>query len=151
MLDVTVEVHVPRKPEEVFEFVAERFFDNHHRWDPAVSMVKDSPGPVALGTRGRETRRFLGRQVAKVQVTKLDRPGRFALRNLDGPFELDRGYSFEPAPGGTLIRFRFRMRPRPLPLRLLFPLLSPAIARQVRANIGRFPSLLGAEPKPAPE
>jgi hypothetical protein len=129
--------------------VAERFFDNHHRWDPAVEMVKDSPGPVAVGTRGRETRRFLGRQVVQVEITDLDRPSRFALRNLDGPFELERGYTFEPVPDGTLIRFTFRMRPRPLPLRLLFPLLSPTIARQVRTNIGRLTGLMSTARNPA--
>jgi hypothetical protein len=142
MLDVTVEVRVPRTREDAFEFVAERFFDNHHRWDPAVEMVKDSPGPVGAGTRGRETRRFLGRQVVQVEITEFARPGRFGLRNLDGPFELDRGYTFEPTPDGTLIRFTFRMRPRPLPLRLLFPLLAPTIARQVRTNIARLGTVL---------
>jgi hypothetical protein len=149
MLDVTVTAQVPRGPEDAFEFVAEGFFENHHRWDPAVEMVKDGAGPVAVGTRGRETRRFLGRQVVQVEITELARPGRFALRNVDGPFELDRGYTFEPVPGGTLIRFTFRMRPRPLPLRLLFPLLAPTIARQVRTNIGRLSDLLSTAPNPA--
>jgi hypothetical protein len=148
MLDTTVEVWVPRPPEAVFAFVAEGFFDNHPRWDPAVEMVKDTPGPVAVGARGREIRRFLGRQVAEVEVTAFEPPSRFALRNRSGPFELDRAFSFEPVNGGTGIRFSFRMRPRPLPLRLAFPLLRRPIARQVHANIARLGQLLDGERQP---
>jgi hypothetical protein len=149
MLDTTVEVRVPRAPAAVFAFVAEGFFDNHPRWDPAVAMANDTPGPVAVGTRGREVRRFLGRQVAEVEVTAFQPPRRFALRNRSGPFELDRAFSFEPVDGGTHIRFSFRMRPRPLPLRLLFPLLRPTISRQVHANIARLGQLLDGDHQPA--
>jgi hypothetical protein len=53
-------------------------------------MVKDTPGPVAVGARGREMRRFLGRQVAEIEVTAFEPPARFALRNRSGPFDLDR-------------------------------------------------------------
>jgi hypothetical protein len=133
----------------VFAFVAEGFFDNHHRWDPAVQMVKDTPGPVGLGARGREIRRFLGKQVAEVEVTVFEPSGRFAFRNLSGPFELDRSYRFEPVGDGTRIRFTFRMRPRPAPLRWIFPLLQRTIARQVQANIQRLGHLLEGDRQPA--
>jgi hypothetical protein len=149
MLDTTVEVRVPRAPEAVFAFVAQGFFDNHPRWDPAVEMVKDTPGPVALGARGREIRRFLGRQVAEIEVTAFEAPTRFAFRNRSGPFQLDRVFSFEPVNGGTRIRFNFRMRPRPLPLRLAFPLLQRSIVRQVHANIARLSQLLDGDRQPA--
>jgi len=111
-------------------------------------MVKDTPGPVAVGARGREIRRFMGKQVAAVEVTGFEPPTRFAFRNLSGPFELDRAFSFEPVAGGTHLRFSFRMRPRPLPLRWIFPLLRPTIARQVHANIERLGQLLDGERQP---
>jgi hypothetical protein len=38
--------------------------------------------------------RFLGRQVAEVEVTAFDPPVQFAFRNRSGPFEGDR----QPAP-----------------------------------------------------
>jgi hypothetical protein len=87
--------------------------------------------------------------VAQVEVTAFQPAERFALRNLTGPFELDRAYRFEAVDGGTLIRFSFRMRPRPLPLRLVFPLLRRTIARQVQANIQRLGELLDGDRQPA--
>jgi Polyketide cyclase / dehydrase and lipid transport len=149
MLDMTLERVVHSSPEDAFGFVAERFFENHHRWDPAVTMERDGDGPIAVGTTGRETRRFMGRQTAGVRVTALERPGWFAFATTSGPFALERSYAFAPAPEGSTITFRFRMRPKPLPLRAAFPLVRGRIAHQVEANIDRLAALLdGAAPAP---
>jgi Polyketide cyclase / dehydrase and lipid transport len=145
MLDPEVRRHVTAGPDDAFRFVADGFFKNHQRWDPAVTMEIASPGPVAVGSEGTETRRFLGRQVAGVRVTGFDRPRRFAFTNTSGPFALDRSFSFEPDGGGTLLVFTFTMRPRPLPLRIMFPLLKRIIARQVEQNIDRLAGILDGQ------
>ncbi|HTQ91039.1 MAG TPA: SRPBCC family protein [Streptosporangiaceae bacterium] len=120
--------------------MAEGYFEHHSSWDPAVvEMVKLTSGPVAAGTRGREVRRFAGRQAAGFTVTDAAEPSRFALSSTSGPFALDRSYEFKPNGAGCTVSFSFDMRPKAA-MRLAFPLLRRTIAAQVRANIGRIPS-----------
>jgi hypothetical protein len=142
-LKVTHAVRAATEQGDAWRYVAECYFDNHHRWDPAiVGMLNQTGGPVAKGTVGVETRRFLGRQRARFEVTEFDAPsGRFALRNLSGPFDLERAYAITDATEGTVIEFTFVMTPK-LPVRAVFPLLRGPIERQVRANIDRLGDLL---------
>jgi hypothetical protein len=141
-LQVHVEVQVGQPVETVWRYVAEGYFEHHSRWDPAVvEMVKLTSGPVAAGTRGREVRRFAGRQAAGFTVTDAAEPSRFALSNTSGPFALDRIYEFKPTGAGCTVSFSFDMCPKAA-MRLAFPLLRNTIAAQVKANIGRLPSAL---------
>jgi Polyketide cyclase / dehydrase and lipid transport len=152
-LHVSTTVEVSRPVEAVWAYVVDGFFDHHGRWDPAVAgMERLTDGPLRVGTRGLETRSFGGKQTAEFEVTQLDRPQLFGFRNITGPFALERQYRFAGAEGGTTVDFVFDMVPRGA-MRLLFPLIRPIIARQVRANIGRIPGLVpgataaGAEQK----
>ena len=139
-LDVRCEQVIRRSPEEVWRYVAEGYVDHHGVFDPAVvSMRLLADEPIGVGSVGEEGRRLAGRvQRTRFTVTHFDRPRRFALTDLTGPFALDRSYTFDKAPAGTRVTFRFTMRPHG-PMRALFPLLRRRIARQVRANIGRLP------------
>lgn len=139
-LQVHVEVHLSQSVETVWRYVAEGYFEHHSSWDPAVvEMVKLTSGPVAAGTRGREVRRFAGRQAAGFTVTDAAEPTRLALSSTSGPFALDRTYEFKPDGAGCTVSFSFDMRPKAA-MRLAFPLLRRTIAAQVKANIGRLPS-----------
>jgi hypothetical protein len=144
MWQTSVEVRARRSPEAVFAFVAEGFFANHPRWDPAIEIEDASPGPIGTGSTAVEVRRFAGRmQRAAFEITEFEPPRRFAFRNTSGPFDLDRAYTFEPVWGdATEIRFVFRIAPRAFPFTVLFPLIRGTIARQVRANIHRLRDLL---------
>jgi hypothetical protein len=147
MINQTVDIHVTPSPEKCFDYVAEDFFANHRRWDPAIAaLTQTAPGPIGVGTTGREVRRFGTRQAVDFRVTEFDRPRRFAFTNTSGPFWLDRAYTFTPADGGTDIRFTFVMRPRTLPFRILGPLVKGTIVRQVEANIHRLEGLLDRAP-----
>ena len=47
---------IERPPAEVFRFVATDHFQNHPKWDPAVTYInKTSPGPMGVGTTTRGT------------------------------------------------------------------------------------------------
>jgi hypothetical protein len=142
-LQVNKAIHVPSSAVDTWDFIVVNFFANHSRWDPAVvGMENLTDGPVRLGTTGIETRSFMGRQRARFEVTAFEPRNRFAFRNVSGPFQLDRSYTFEPAADGTTsITFRFDMRPK-LPVRPLFGLMSGQIEAQVVANIERLATLL---------
>ena len=141
MLDVQCNQVVRRPAEAVWRYVAEEYFAHHSTWDPAVvGMRRLGEGPLGVGTEGVEEARRFGRvQRTRFRVTNFDPPHRFAFTATDGPFALDRSYSFAPSAESTEVTFRFVMSPRAA-MRLLFPLLRRAIAGQVRANVARLPA-----------
>ena len=145
MLDVQCTQVVRRPVEAVWRYVAEEYFAHHSTWDPAVVGMR-SEGPLGVGTEGVEEARRFGRvQRTGFRVTAWDPPRRFAFTATDGPFALDRSYSFAPHAEGTEVTFRFAMSPRGA-MRIVFPLLRRAIAGQVRANLARLPGAVeGAE------
>lgn len=60
MLETRVAIVTRRPPEEAFAFVADGLFENHPRWDTAITLEKTSEGPVGKGTTGIETRSMAG-------------------------------------------------------------------------------------------
>jgi hypothetical protein len=143
-IDLTTNRGVRASLPGTWTFIAEAFFANHPRWDPAIVELRQlTEGPMGAGIRGVEVRSFGGRQAAEFVVTAYEPHKRFVFRNLTGPFELERSYDFLAAGAGTAIEFRFRMMPKG-PLRLLFPLLRRTIEGQVEANISRLAGLLDA-------
>ena len=65
---------IERPPAEVFRFVATDHFQNHPKWDPAVtSITKTSPGPMGVGTTARLVRTDRGRRVeGSMEVTEYE-------------------------------------------------------------------------------
>jgi Polyketide cyclase / dehydrase and lipid transport len=87
---VEVRIDVARSPEEVFQFVADGYFENVRRWDrDLVEITPLGDGVMALGTRAVEVRREpLPRRGKKpvgrtVEVAVFDRPHELALTGLD--------------------------------------------------------------------
>jgi hypothetical protein len=141
-LQVHAEARIDQPVETVWRYVVAGYFEHHGSWDPAVvEMTRLTSGPVAVGTRGREVRRFGGRQAADFTVTDVAEPSRFALSSTSGPFALDRTYELKPDGAGCTVSFTFDMRPKAA-MRLAFPLLRRTIAAQVKANIGRLPTVV---------
>ncbi len=137
-LAVVHEVSCRAGLDSTWDFVAEQYFDHHSSWDPAVvAMQQNQPGPPQPGLTGVETRRSSG---DSVPASRLPRSCRSVGSRCGTPLvrsSLDRAYDFAPESAGTRIRFSFHMAPKG-PARLLFPLLRPVIARQVRSNIDRL-------------
>ena len=148
MFDRTQELHVRCSPEQAFDHIAVHFFANHPRWDPAiVDLTQTSPGPIGVGTTGRETRDVGGRKVVtEFHITEFDPPHRFAHRSTAGMMGEDADYVMEPHPGGTAVRLHIRIYPKALLMRLLFPLMRSTIERNYAANVARFERILGEVP-----
>ena len=55
-MKLKVSESIERPPEDVFRFVATDHVQNHPRWDPQMSLVQETPGPIGVGTRIRRRR-----------------------------------------------------------------------------------------------
>jgi hypothetical protein len=101
-----VRIDVARSPEEVFEYVADGYFENVRRWDrDLVEVTPLGDGVMALGTRAVEVRREplpkrgkrpVGRTL---EVAVFDRPNELVLTGIDSQ------------PGHDLYSTRWRFAP----------------------------------------
>ena len=141
-------IDIARTPDEVFDFVAVRWFENLRRWSEALIEVTPlSPGAVGLGTRGVEVRRTrVGKQRAQphgrtFEVTLFDPPRSFAVTGVEdgGPGSgYSRRYDFAQLGSRTRVWYRFEqeMEIGALNIAVLY-LLSPITRFRRRRELGR--------------
>jgi uncharacterized protein YndB with AHSA1/START domain len=100
------EIVVAAPPERVFTALTD--FEQARAWMPnLVTITPMSEGPVAVGTRYRETRKMFGRAASETfEVTAFEPPSRLGLR-VDGTQGASRkgeyrvAYALEPVGVGT--------------------------------------------------
>lgn len=78
-------IEISRSPEDVFAYLDDP--SRHGEWqDQIVKAEVQTPGPIKVGTRVKQTMRFGGReQDMSYEITEHDPPRSFAFRGLDGP------------------------------------------------------------------
>jgi Polyketide cyclase / dehydrase and lipid transport len=116
---------IERPPAEVFRFVATDHFQNHPKWDPAVtSITQTSPGPMGAGTTARLVRTDRGRRVeGTMEVTEYQPVSSFTEVSRFGPFTLHaRARLAAVAPASTRLELVIDTRARGV-IRLLLPLM----------------------------
>ena len=141
MIDFTIETHIARPVAEVFA----------HSTDPSrlgswqantVSATRVDDGTYGVGSRLREVHRAPGgKELASVvEVSEYEPDRAFALRVVEGT-PVHARMTFEPADGGTLVRFAAQGRLRG-PLRLAQPLLARTLKRQFTKDCERLKLVL---------
>lgn len=146
MFKRTVHLSVACSPAQAFHHIAVEFFTNHPRWDPdIVELTKTSPGPVGVGTTGREVREVGGRRfVSTFRVTGFEPDHGFAHRGVEGGAVENVDYAISPRSGGSTVALTVEIVARALPVRLLAPLIRRQIERNFNANVARFEQALNA-------
>lgn len=92
-------VEIARSPEDVFAYLTD--VSNLPEWQSSARSA-EADGEVRKGTRIRERRTFLGRDVkAELEVTAYDPPYRFDARSPRGPVSYEIRHGLEPSDGGT--------------------------------------------------
>lgn len=101
MARVESSVVIERSVDEVFEFVTDP--RNEALWSSlTVEQVKTSEGPTDIGTRLRNTVKFLGRQFDMTfEITEYKINKRNCIRTVSGPIPTTGCRIVEPAEGGT--------------------------------------------------
>lgn len=140
MVHIVGEIIIDRPVEEVFDTVADA--RNEPRYNPLVRRaVQTTPGAIGRGTRFREETMILGRPVATViEHIDYERPRRLVSAIRMATMDVRGTLTFDPAPGGTRMRWAWDLQPRGV-FRLLTPLIArvgPRLERTNWANLKRF-------------
>lgn len=117
-------------PEVVFDYMTDPA--NLARWQTSKTLVEPlTEGPMRLGTRVRERTKPPGAREFEqiVEFTAFDRPRRFHVHVVEGPYPIDGTWSLQPHQAGTQVTFVAEGELRGW-LRYVSPLAQRAIARQ---------------------
>ena len=132
---------IDRPTEDVFAFFSN--FENSPLWGRTITTVKDSDGPIAVGTVFREEAKIMGRQVKhQSEVTEFEPPTRFFYTNRfeNGMTELAR-ITFETVDGGTRMHLAADVEMRRVP-QLLAPVFSLVMKTSVRSLLKNLKDVL---------
>ena len=128
---------IQRPPTEVFRFVATEHFQNHPKWDPAVtSITQTSPGPMGVGTTARLVRTDRGRRVEdSMEVAEYQPIRSFTEVSRFGPFTLHARATLAPvAPSSTRLELVIDTRARGV-IRLLLPLMKGTFRKTMARSL----------------
>jgi hypothetical protein len=128
---------IERPPAEVFRFVATDHFQNHPKWDPAVTAItKTSPGPMGIGTTARLVRTDRGRRVeGSMEVTEYQPVSSFTEVSRFGPFTLHARATFEPvALASTRLQLVIDTHARGV-IRLLLPIMKGTFQKTMARSL----------------
>lgn len=133
MVSVQGEILIERRPEEVFDFVADQ--ENEPRYNPDMRYAKKkSEGPIGVGTRFDATMTGRGRLVPMtIQLTEYDRPRRLSSDVHMEAMDLKGGLTFQPVDGGTRMSWSWDLQPHGF-LRFLGPLVA-SMGRRMETRI----------------
>ena len=128
--------------EEAFNYIANGFFENHPKWEPAVVILeKTSPGPVEVGTTGRQVRNDGGRQSESTfRVTEYAPDRKFSVTSTGQPY-FQATYTFEPVETGTQVTFAFNLGMAGF-ARLFEPLMAGTVKKGSQAIVANLKRLL---------
>jgi Polyketide cyclase / dehydrase and lipid transport len=114
-MKLDVSESIDRPPSDVFRFVATDHVKNHPRWDPLMSLIQETPGPIGVGTRIRRSRSGETPVEGEMEITEFD-PGRTMRAVIrDGPMELRSLMTVEPeGEAGSRLTFTIESDNAPL-------------------------------------
>ena len=153
MTTIEESVFIHRAPDDVFRFVSDP--TNSARWQTTVLQSRQTtPGPMAVGTRATEVRRFLGRRLeSEWEVVEYEPPRTSAVRGVSGPIPFTGRFTVEPADGGTRFTFGVELDAHGF-FKLAEPIFSQITRREIASNLGHLKDLLEAgadEPEGPPD
>jgi carbon monoxide dehydrogenase subunit G len=119
--------------------------DLEHLPDWQSSAVSSKPdGPLDMGTRIREQRSLMGREVDnELEVTAYDPPRRFTLEGRSGPVKLSIDHELVENDRTTVLRVHAQAEPGSL-FKLAEPMIKRTAEQELRADFERLKGRLEA-------
>lgn len=107
-------------------------------WNDDVSRAELTSGePIGQGSQFIAVNRI---QQQEITITTFDRPQRLDFDVSGKRMDVPTSFTFEESDGGTMLGMAFDARPKGL-LKVLFPLLSPMMRRQLAKQHNNFKKL----------
>ncbi len=140
MIRIELTVEIARPPEDVFELLSD--IERLSEWQTSA-VEAHTDGPLAEGSRVKEKRRLLGRELdTELEVVAYEPPRRLTLRSLGGPVKFTVDHELVAhGGGGTQLRFVAEAQPGGL-LRLTEPVLARTAEQEFRRDFDRLKELL---------
>jgi hypothetical protein len=134
-LDLSESINRPTA--DVFRFVATDHVKNHPRWDPQMSLVRETPGPIGVGTKIRRSRSGGETPVeGEMEITEFEPDRRMGAVIRDGPLELRSLMTVEPE-GDAASRLTFTIESDDVPLHIM--------EEPVKGSLRRIKEMVEAE------
>jgi uncharacterized protein YndB with AHSA1/START domain len=143
-VDVTTEIEIDRPRAEVAAYATEP--DNATAWYANIERVdRQTPKPLAVGSRVAFVARFLGRRLAYTyEIRELVPAERLVMSTSEGPFPMETSYAFaDAAGGGTRMTLRNRGQPSGF-AKVAAPAMAGAMRRANRKDLERLKQILEA-------
>jgi len=141
MIDFTVETQIARPVRDVFAYATDP--DKLPSWQTnTVSARREDDGPYGVGSRLREVHRAPGGKELEsvVEIVEYVPDRVFAMEVKEGT-PIHGHITFEPADGGTRVRFRAHGKLSG-PTRLMEPLLGRVLRKQFAQNVANLKEVL---------
>ncbi|MBS1213174.1 MAG: hypothetical protein H6R26_1791 [Proteobacteria bacterium] len=141
----TISIHRP--PEDVFNFIGDRFFINYPRWSPEVRELKQiGSGPVQVGTHARQVRVDLGHRSESIfAVTALEPAQRVCFTGLSSPYRCDYEIARLGSHGSTRLVFTFELPTLEMYLRPFKQVIRDAIGSGAERTVRKLKCLVESE------
>ena len=139
MPSFALSLQIARRPDEVFAYLTD--VDRLPEWQ-STAVEAEADGPVELGSRIRERRTFMGRDVkSELEVTAYEPPRRFDVRGRAGPVGFAIAHALEPSPTGTHLGVKVDVRLGAM-MRIAAAGLLKLAEREFRSDLDRLKELL---------
>ena len=143
MTNFQAKVFIDRPVGEVFAFLMDP--DNDPTWQSTILEVAVEPeGPIAVGTKYHQQRRFLGKRFpVTFEVTEHEPPKKSTIQITDGPFPGEAGYRLEGFQDGTELTVSADLEAAGF-FKLAEPVFTRIFRREMASNLGILKELLEA-------
>jgi carbon monoxide dehydrogenase subunit G len=141
MIRFELSLDIARPVHEVWQYLTDP--ERVPEWQSsAVSSHQVSAGPMAVGTKLEDERRFLGRRArSEVEVTEYDPERLFTLHGTSGPVRFTVRHRLEAAGNGTRLEIEADADPPGLG-RLARPVVERAAEHELRTDFARLKKIL---------
>ena len=143
MMKFEVSIVINRPVEEVFAFLSN--VESNLTWRSSqIEAKKTSDGPIGVGTTYRMVNNVLGRRLeGESEVIEYEPNRKVTVKIKSGYFPFVAQRIFEPAEGGTRVRFVVEAEPGGV-FKLAEPLLASMAKRRVEADAANLKDLMEA-------
>jgi uncharacterized protein YndB with AHSA1/START domain len=141
-VDVSTAIDIRRPRHEVAAYASDP--DHTTEWYANIKTVeRESPPPLAVGSRMRFVATFLGRRLVYTYEVVEHVPGeRFVMRTAEGPFPMETTYTWQDAgEGATRMTMRNRGEPAGF-AKVTAPVMAAAIRRAMTKDLARLRAIL---------